>query len=75
MMTYFRMKRYEWKVKAMLFGAILTVMENRRGTLTMLQKLFASLKDVPEDELQNQFVEKLAEIIHAEHQQFSERRN
>lgn len=67
MMNYLRMKRNEWKIKAMLYGAILSVMEDQRGTLTLIQKLCAALKDVPEEELKSEVAQKLAEIIHSEH--------
>ncbi|MDE5820160.1 MAG: hypothetical protein K2I07_12720 [Lachnospiraceae bacterium] len=69
MMNYFRMKRNEWKIKTMLYGAILSVIEDQRGTLTLINKLCAALKDVPEEELKNEVAQKLAEIIHSEHQE------
>ena len=67
MMNYLRMKRNEWKIKAMLYGAILSVMEDQRGTLTLIHKLCTALKDVPEEELKSEVAQKLAEIIHSEH--------
>ncbi len=68
MRHYFKMKRNEWKVKAMLYGAILTVTEEHRDAIELLQKLYATLKDIPEAELKREFTEKLAEIIHTENQ-------
>lgn len=74
MISFLKMKRNEWKVKAMLYGTILTMMENRRGALELLQNLYLSLKDVPADQLQKEFVEKLAEVIHSDNQGQEERR-
>lgn len=68
MRHYFRMKKNEWKVKAMLYSAILTVTEEHRSAIELLQRLYASLKDIPESELKKEFTEKLAEIIHTENQ-------
>lgn len=69
MMNYLRMKRNEWKIKTMLYGAILSVMEDYRGTLTLINKLCTALKDVPEEKLKSEVAQKLAEIIHSEHQE------
>lgn len=66
MFTYLIMKKNEWKVKAMLYGAIAALIDNQKELLTLLQKLYTALKDVPAEELQKEFVNKLAEIIHKE---------
>ena len=66
MITYLIMKKNEWKVKAMLYGAIAALIDNQKEVLTLLQKLYTALKDVPVEELQKEFVSKLAEIIHEE---------
>lgn len=66
MITYLIMKKNEWKVKAMLYGAIAALIDNQKEVLTLLQKLYTALKDVPAEELQKEFVSKLAEIIHEE---------
>ena len=66
MFTYFKMKKNEWKVKAFLYGAVAAVLDNQKDVLALLQKMYIALKDVPADELQKEFVTKLAEIIHNE---------
>lgn len=66
MFTYLKMKKNEWKVKAFLYGAIAAVLDNQKDVLALLQKMYIALKDVPADELQKEFVTKLAEIIHNE---------
>ena len=69
MITYFRMKRNEWKVKAMLYGTIAQIMDNQdeiKDMLALVKRLYEELKDVPTEDLQKEFVSKLAEIIHNE---------
>lgn len=66
MITYLKMKKNEWKVKAMLYGTIAALIDNQKEVLELLQKMYIALKDVPADELQREFVNKLAEIIHEE---------
>ena len=68
MFTYLKMKKNEWKVKAFLYGAVAAVLDNQKDVLALLQKMYIALKDVPADELQKEFVTKLAEIIHNENE-------
>lgn len=42
MITYFKMKRNEWKVKAKLYGLIIAVMENQGELITKLTELIQS---------------------------------
>lgn len=64
--NYLKMKKNEWKIKAALYGTIAALMDNQKEILSMLQKLYLALKDVPAEELRKEFTEKLAEIIHRE---------
>ena len=69
MITYFRMKRSEWKVKAMLYGTIAQIIDNQdeiKDMINLVKKLYEELKDVPIEDLQKEFISKLAEIIHNE---------
>ena len=69
MISYFIMKRNEWKVKAMLYGTIAQIMDNQdeiKDMLDLVKRLYEELKDVPTEDLQKEFVSKLAEIIHNE---------
>lgn len=66
MINFIRMKRNEWKVKAMFYAAIAALFDNQKEILEMLQKVYVSLKDVPAEELQKELIAKLAEIIHNE---------
>lgn len=66
MFTYLKMKRNEWKVKAMFYGTIAGLIDNQKEVIILLQKMYTALKDVPAEELQKEFISKLAEIIHEE---------
>ena len=69
MFTYFEYKKNEWKVKAMLYGTIIQIMDNQdeiKDMLDLVKRLYGELKDVPTEDLQKEFVSKLAEIIHNE---------
>ncbi len=64
MINFIRMKRAEWKIKAMFYGTIATLIDNQKEIVELLQKMYIALKDVPTDDLQKEFISKLAEIIH-----------
>ena len=66
MFTYLKMKKAEWKIKAMFYGTIAAFIDNQKEVLVLLQKIYTALKDVPAEELQKEFISKLAEIIHEE---------
>ena len=70
MFTYFiKMKKNEWKVKAMFYGTIIQIMDNQdeiKNMIDLVKRLYEELKDVPTEDLQKEFVSKLAEIIHNE---------
>ena len=69
MFTYFKMKKNEWTVKKMFYGAIVQLMDNQDGIkdmINLVKKLYEELKDIPAEDLQKEFVSKLAEIIHNE---------
>lgn len=64
--NYFIMKKNEWKVKAMLYSTISALIDNQKEAFALLQKIYLALKDVPTEELQKEFINKLAEIIYEE---------
>lgn len=64
MITYFKMKRREWKIKRRFYDAIISFMDNQKEVILVLSRLFMALKDVPVDDMQKEFISKLAEIIH-----------
>ena len=69
MFTYFKMKKNEWTVKKMFYGAIVQLMDNQdeiKDMINLVKRLYEELKDVPTEDLQKEFVSALAEIIHNE---------
>lgn len=64
MFTYFKMKKAEWKVKAMFYGAIAGIIDNQKSIIAMVQTLFTELKDVPAEDLRTELVNKVAELVH-----------
>lgn len=64
MITLIRMKFKEWKFKLALYTAIEKVIAEQKDIITLLSDLYASLKDVPFNQLKDEFLGKLAEIIH-----------
>ena len=69
MFTYFKMKKNEWTVKKMFYGAIVQLMDNQdeiKDMINLVKKLYEELKDIPAEDLQKEFVSALAEIIHNE---------
>ena len=69
MFTYFKMKKNEWTVKKMFYGAIVQLMDNQdeiKNMINLVKKLYEELKDIPAEDLQKEFIGKLAEIIHNE---------
>ena len=69
MISYFIMKRNEWKVKAMFYGIIAQIMDNQdeiKDVINLVKMLYEELQDIPTENLQQEFIGKLAEIIHSE---------
>lgn len=62
--NYIKTKKAEWKIKATVYGAIAALIDSQKELLSMIQKLYIALKDVPAEELQEEFISKLAEVIH-----------
>ena len=69
MITYIKYKFNELKIKKMFYGAIVQLMDNQdeiKDMINLVKKLYEELKDIPAEDLQKEFVGKLAEIIHNE---------
>lgn len=64
MITLIKMKYKEWKIKLALYTVIEKVIEEQKGIAALFSGLYASLKDVPFDQLKHEFLGELAEIIH-----------
>ena len=66
MINFIRMKKAEWRIKEMFYGAITTILDNQKEILDFIQAMYIALKDLPAEELQKEFISKLAEIVHEE---------
>lgn len=66
MITYFRMKKNEWKVKAELYKLASDFIDNKREFCNLVKNLYDRLKDIPLDELRNEYIKCLVEVIHKE---------
>ena len=74
MFTYIKYKKNEWKVKAMLYGTIAQIMDSQdeiKDMIDLVKRLYEELKDVHTEDLQKEFVSKLAEIIHNEQSEYN----
>ena len=71
---YIKYKKNEWKVKAMFYGIIAQIMDNQdeiKDMINLVKKLYEELKNVHTEDLQKEFVSKLAEIIHNEQSEYN----
>jgi len=66
--NYFRMLKNKWKIKAMIYEVAANVIDNHKDIFELAQNLFISLKDVPLEQLHEEFIMQLAEIIHRENE-------
>lgn len=73
MITYFRMKMAEWRVKGLFYGTIASFIDDKSGRLQTLLNLIDSVKGLTGEELRTEFISGLAGIIHNEAEQ--ERQN
>ena len=66
MFTYFKMKKNEWKIRNAVYNSILDFMENKKDIVNTAKKLFDSVKDMSAEDIRDEFIGKLAEIVHEE---------
>ena len=62
--TYFKMKKNEWKIKNAIYSSIVTVIKNQKEITDLAKKLFEAFKDSSVEEIKKEFITKLAKIIH-----------
>ena len=66
MIRYFRVKLMELRIKEMIYGTVLGVMNNQKDIIELCQKLYVALKDVPMEDLQKELITVIATIVHEE---------
>lgn len=72
LISWYRAKKNEFKVKAMFYGAIVGIIENQKSIIEMIQALFTELKDVPVEQLKDELINKVAELVHEENKKANE---
>ena len=66
MITYFRMKMAEWRVKGLFYGTIASFVDDKSGRLQTILNLIDSVKGLTGEELRTEFISGLAGTIHDE---------
>lgn len=64
MIKYLKVKKMEIEFKYALYSSVRSIIKEQAQLLALMQRLYAALQDVPEEELKNEFVSKMAEIVH-----------
>ena len=69
MITYWKMKMAEWRVKGLFYGTIASFVDDKSGRLQTILNLIDSVKGLTGEELRTEFMAGLAGIIHDEAEQ------
>lgn len=69
MITYWKMKMAEWRVKGLFYETIASFVDNKSGRLQTILNLIDSVKGLTGEELRTEFISGLAGIIHDEAEQ------
>ena len=69
MITYWKMKMAEWRVKGLFYGTIASFVDDKSGRLQTILNLIDSVKGLTGEELRTEFISGLAGIIHDEAEQ------
>lgn len=64
MITYFKMKHKEWRIKLAFYSAIITVFENNKEIADFLKKMYEGLKGVPVEKFQEELIRAVAGLVH-----------
>lgn len=62
--NYIKMKKAEFKIKAVVLGAIAEIVSGDKNTIGAIRKLFDFAKNYQDNDFQKDFVSALADIIH-----------
>ena len=65
-MKWFKNKAMEIEMKYAFYTTIMEFVKEHEDIVKLIQNLYASLKDVPVEDLRKEFIHALAEIIHKE---------
>lgn len=65
---WFKNKAMEIEMKYAFYSTIAEFAKEQEGIIKLVKNLYTTLKDVPADELQKEFIKALAEIVHETNQ-------
>ncbi|WP_310605613.1 hypothetical protein [Anaerosporobacter sp.] len=64
MITLIKMKYKEWKLKLAFLTMVENVVREKESIIKLAGNLYTTLKDVPMEELQKEFVSVIAKLVH-----------
>lgn len=64
MITWIKRKHYENKVLLTFYRTLSDVLDKQHELLSFLSRLYTSCKDIPVEELKDEFIVELARIVH-----------
>lgn len=65
---WFKNKVMEIEMKYVLYSTIEEFAKEQEDIIKFVKNLYATLKDIPVDELQKEFIHALAEVVHESNQ-------
>lgn len=63
MLTYFKMKMCEWKIKLAFYSSIKDFLDNKDAIISTVKNIFDSVKDLNGDELRTAFIDSVGRAI------------
>lgn len=59
MITFFKMKHREWKLKLTLYSCAAALLSEHKNVAQLLKNMYLALKDIPADELRKELMDAL----------------
>lgn len=63
MLTYFKMKMCEWKIKLAFYSSVKELLDNKDAIVSTVKNIYDSVKDLTGDELQAAFIDSVSRAI------------
>ena len=63
MLTYFKMKMCEWKIKLAFYSSVNEFLDNKDAIISTVKNIFDSVKDLNGDELRTAFIDSVGRAI------------
>lgn len=62
--NWYQTKKTQMELKALFYGVIAALVENKKESMDLIQNLYGALKDVPAEELQEKLIKQIAMMVH-----------